>query len=141
MAVTVPAAVALPLIVNEVAFVMPVMKALPGMPVPLIIWPTAKPAVLATVIVAEAFVVVTLGVVTKFRRGIESVCVTPPAARMAPDETVRVLLPVLASVRGTVSVIARPRRVRLPVAVRPVVPAATLTTSLARAVSMSTGVA
>ena len=38
--------------------------------------------VLATVIVAEAFVVVTLGVVTKFRRGIESVCVTPPAARM-----------------------------------------------------------
>ena len=138
---TVPAAVALALIVNVVAFVIPVMKALPGMPVPVMTWPTAKPAVLAVVTLAEAFVVVTLGVVTKFRRGIESVCVTPPAARIAPEEIVRVLFPVLASVRGAVSVKARPRRVRLAVAVRPVVPAATLTTSLARAVSMSTGVA
>ena len=50
---------------------------------------------------------------TKLRRGADRTCVTPPAARMPPEETVRLAaVPEAPILRAVGSVMARPRRVR-----------------------------
>ena len=125
IAKAVPAALAGTLSTKVVPLVIEETVAPAGMPVPVTTMPGRSPTVLATVTSAEPMVVTPpvmatvasvdiVGEVatTKLRRGTDSVCVTPPEARMPPEDTVSVLSPEAPRSRAEVSVIASPRRVR-----------------------------